>query len=92
MRGDLGEGIVETAVPSWVSHENLPLGVAYGDRIGMRASAAGDGYYAAYAGGVEGAGAEREHPPHTAPDGGVEFVDAEMVEEAELTPDHVLQS
>lgn len=91
MRRDVRGGVVEAAVPRGVGHEDLALGVPHGDGVGVGARAAGDGDDACDAGGEEGGGAQGEHAAHGGADGGVERGDAEVVEQAELAADHVVE-
>lgn len=82
--------VVVAAVPVGIHHQDLALGVAHGDTVGVASGAAANGDEAADAVGEEGARGEGEHAAHAGADAGVEGVDAEVVEEAELGADHVV--
>ena len=90
VRRDVVWVVVEAAVPVWVHHERLALGVAEGDAVGVAARAAGDADHFVDARGEVHAHGEGLHAAHAGADGGVEFGDAEGVDEAHLRPDHVV--
>lgn len=83
--------VVEAAVPVGIHHEDLALGVAHGDAVGVTAGAAADGGDAGHAIGEHGRRGEGLHAAHAGADAGVEAADAEVVEEPELGADHVVQ-
>lgn len=88
MRGD--GVVVEASVPVGIHHEYLALGMAHGDTVRVATCAAGDADDSADAVGEQDARGEGLHAAHGRADAGVELVDAEVVEEAELRAHHVV--
>ena len=80
---------VVAAVPGGVLHDGLAADLVEGDGLGAFAAGGGHGEDAAGEVGEVGGEAQREHAAHGAADDGVEFRDAEVVEEEFLRAHHV---